>query len=69
VDNLFNLNIAQRLYEYRTYYQLSVDEDTVLSGNWDLTSSNYDYEQDPRYKMKLQFQAPIAVRLGVKFIF
>jgi len=69
VDNLFNLNIAQRLYEYRTYYQLSVDEDTVLAGNWDLTSSNYDYEQDPRYKMKLQFQNPIAVRFGVKFIF
>ncbi len=69
VDNLFNLNIAQRLYEYRNYNQLSVDEDTVLSGNWDLTSADYGYEQDPRYKMKLQFQAPIAVRLGVKFIF
>jgi len=69
VDNLFDLNIAQRMYETRTYNQLSVDEDTVLSGNWDLTSSNYDYEQDPRYKMKLQFQSPIAVRFGVKFIF
>ena len=75
VDNLFDLNIAQRLYEYRTYFQLSVDENTVLAaGNWDLTTLNgqphdFGYVQDPRYKMKLQFQSPISVRLGVKFIF
>jgi hypothetical protein len=69
VDNIFDLNIAQRLYEYRTYYQLAVDEDTVLTGNWDLTSADYGYVQDPRYKMKLQFQNPISVRFGVKFIF
>jgi hypothetical protein len=69
VDNLFDLNIAQRLYPYRTYYQLSVDEDTVLTGDWDLTTSEYGYEQDPRYKMKDTFQSPISVRFGVKFIF
>ena len=74
VDNLFDLNIAQRLYEYRTYYQLSVSEDQVLAKNWDLTELNgqpfnFDYQLDPRYKMKLQFQSPIAVRFGIKFIF
>jgi hypothetical protein len=69
VDNLFDLKTAARLFATRTYYQLSVEEDTVLSGNWDLTSDDYGFEQHPLYKMKRDFMNPIAVRLGVKFIF
>jgi len=69
VDNLFDLKTAGRLYEYRTYRQMSITEEQVLSQNWDLETPGSSFEQDPRYKMKLQFQGPIAVRLGVKFIF
>jgi hypothetical protein len=69
LDNAFDLKTSARLYEYRTYYQLAVDEDTVLTGNWDLTSDDYGFEQHPLYKMKRDFMGPIAVRLGVKFIF
>ena len=69
VDNLFDLKIAQRMFETRNYYQLSVDEDTVLSGNWDLTSGAYGFEQHPLFKMKTQFQGPISVRFGVRFVF
>ena len=69
VDNLFDLGIANRLYEHRTYYQLAVDEDTVLTGNWDLTSADYGFVAHPMYKMNYAFQAPLAARVGVKFIF
>jgi hypothetical protein len=69
LDNVFNIATAQRLYNYRTRLGLSVDEDTILSGNWDLTSGNYNFSQSPLYKMKMDFYSPISVRLGVKFIF
>jgi hypothetical protein len=69
LDNLFDLKIAQRLYAYRMYYQIEVTEDEVLSKNWDLTDKDRGFEQHPLYKMKLNFQDPIAVRFGVKFIF
>jgi hypothetical protein len=53
----------------RALYGLGVDEDTVLSGNWDLTSADYGFVQSPTYKMKTEFYAPISVRFGLKFIF
>jgi len=69
VDNLLDLKIARRLYEYRMYYQIEVTEDEVLSTNWDLTDKDRGFEQHPLYKMKFDFQSPISVRFGVKFIF
>jgi hypothetical protein len=69
VDNIFDLKIARRLYAYRMYYNITVTEDEVLAKNWDLTSSDYGFEQHPLYRMKFEFQDPISVRFGVKFIF
>jgi hypothetical protein len=69
VDNILDLKIARRLYAYRMYENITVDEDTVLGKNWDLTSDDWNFVQHPQYKMKMDFQSPIAVRLGVKFIF
>jgi hypothetical protein len=68
VDNLFDLKTANRLYEYRTYYQLAVDEDTILAANWDL-GDDIGFVAHPMYKMNYGFQGPIAARVGVKFIF
>jgi hypothetical protein len=69
VDNAFDLKIAQRLYETRTYEGLDVDEETVLAGNWDLGDPGRNFVSHPQYKMKTQFQGPISVRFGAKFIF
>jgi hypothetical protein len=69
VDNVFNVKTAQRLYNYRTRIGLSVDEDTVLGGNWDITGGQYLYEQDPRWLMKTNFYGPISVRFGARLSF
>lgn len=69
VDNMFDLGIATQLYAYRMYRQIQVSEDEVLSKNWDITDPGRGFIQNPLYKMKQNFQAPIAVRFGVKFIF
>jgi len=69
LDNVFNIATARRLIGDRALYGLGVDEDTILSGNWDLTSADYGFVQSPLYKMKTDFYSPISVRLGMKFIF
>jgi hypothetical protein len=69
VDNLFNVSTARQIDQNRTLYGLGVDEDTLLSTNWDLTTGDYGFVQNPSYKMKTSFYPPIAVRFGIKFIF
>ncbi|OGD38159.1 MAG: hypothetical protein A2V45_04850 [Candidatus Aminicenantes bacterium RBG_19FT_COMBO_58_17] len=69
LDNVFNIGTSKQLVMNRALYGLGVDEDTVLSGNWDLTSADYGFVQSPTYKMKTEFYAPISVRFGLKFIF
>jgi hypothetical protein len=68
LDNIFNIKTARRLYEYRTLWGLAVDEDTILSTNWDL-SPEIEYEYHPMFKKQMDFYPPISVRFGVKFIF
>jgi hypothetical protein len=69
VDNVFNISTSRQLVMGRCLYGLGVDEDTVLSTNWDLTTGDYGFVQSPLYKMKTDFYPPISVRFGVKFIF
>jgi hypothetical protein len=68
VDNIFNTKTAQRLFEYRTLYDIGINEDAVLSKNWDLANGE-DFVQDPRFGAQMTFYPPIAVRFGVKFVF
>jgi hypothetical protein len=73
VDNMFNIKTARRLYNYRTRVGLDVDEDTVLSTNWDITDAAGDglwlYEQNPRWLMPMNFYGPISVRFGARLSF
>ncbi len=69
VDNLFNIKTARRLYNYRTRVGLDVDEDTVLSTNWDITGGQWLYEQNPRWLMPMDFYPPISVRFGARLTF
>jgi hypothetical protein len=68
VDNIFNTKTARRLFEYRTLYDIGINEDAVLSKNWDLASGE-DFVQDPRFGAQMTFYDPIAVRFGIKFVF
>jgi len=69
VDNVFNVKTATRLYDYRTYAQLNVSEEMVLSKNWDLNTPGVGFVKDARFLKKMDFYPPIAARLGIKFIF
>jgi hypothetical protein len=69
IDNLFNIKTARNLSDMRTYWELNVSEEKLLSGNWDLGDPEVGYIPDPAFMMKTDFYPPIAVRLGVKFIF
>jgi hypothetical protein len=68
VDNLFNTKTGE-YWDWRTYWNLEVSEEKLLSGNWDLEDPEVGYIADPAWMMKNNFYPPIAVRLGVKFIF
>lgn len=68
LDNAFDNGIATRLYAYRTLENLSVTEDQVLAGGWDLTDP-VNFKPNDEYKKEMSFQDAISIRLGVKFIF
>ena len=69
VDNLFNIKTAQDINDWRTFWSLIVSDEKLISGNWDLDDPEVGYIPDPGWMMKYQFYPPIAVRLGMKFIF
>jgi len=69
IDNVFNIKTAQEINDWRTYWDLTVSEDKLLSGNWDLEDPEVGYFPDPGWMMKENFYPPIAARLGVKFVF
>ena len=48
VDNVFNIATTTMYLPYRTLYNLTVTEDEILSGDWDLETSGY--EPDNRFK-------------------
>jgi hypothetical protein len=69
VDNVFNIATAQNVSEWRTYWDLQVTQEMLLSKNWDLSTPGIDYELDPAFGWKYNFYPPISVRLGFRFSF
>jgi len=69
IDNLFNIRIARNLSEWRTFFNLRVSDEMLLSGDWDLDDPEIGYIADPGFMMEMDFYPPISARLGAKFIF
>jgi hypothetical protein len=69
IDNLFNIKTAYSIYDMRTYWNLRVSDEKLLSGDWDLDDLKVGYIPDPAFMMEADFYPPIAVRLGMKLIF
>jgi hypothetical protein len=69
IDNLFDVKIAQDIYDMRTFWDLIISDEKLLSGDWDLEDPDVGYVPDPAFMMKAAFYPPISVRLGIKFIF
>jgi hypothetical protein len=68
VDNVFNIATTTSYFPYRNLYNLTVTEDQLLSGNWELDSS-VGYVPNNAFRMAGLFYPPIAVRLGMRFGF
>jgi hypothetical protein len=69
VDNLFDTAIARRMYADRTMYTIDLTEDEHLAGGWDLYDEGRGFVEEPRYGKLYNFQPPISVRFGLKFMF
>ncbi len=68
VENAFNLDTANSLYQWRDYGGFWVSDEESLANNWDLEDRG-DLILDPRFGMESSFYSPIAARLGVRFSF
>jgi hypothetical protein len=68
VDNVFNIATATAVFPWRNLYNLTVTEDTILSGNWQLDES-VGYVPNNMYRMAGMFYPPISARLGMRFSF
>lgn len=66
VTNLFNTDTAQWVYWNRYRSNVSPGDEALLSTDWEPDPAAV---LDPRFNMKYNFFDPIAVRLGVKFVF
>lgn len=69
VDNLFDTAIARRMYEDRTMETLNATEDQHLAGGWDIYDADQGFIEEPRYGKLYNFQPPISIRFGLKFMF
>ena len=69
VDNIFNIATSQKVSEWRTYWDLEVTDEQLLSRNWDLTTPGIGYEPDPAFGWAYDFYPPVSVRLGARFSF
>lgn len=67
VTNLFNSGTAQQVYYRVNRIRIIASDDELLTGTWDYRDK--DYIADPRFLKEHDYYPPIAVRLGVKFIF
>jgi len=68
VDNVFNIATATGYYPMRNLYNLTVTEDMILSGDWQLDES-VGYVPNNAFGMPGLFYPPISARLGVRFSF
>ncbi len=68
VDNAFNIGTTTAYFPYRNLYNLTVTEDQLLSGNWQLDES-VGYVPNNAFRMSGLFYPPISARLGMRFSF
>ena len=68
VDNVFNIATATAFYPFRNLYNLTVTEDMILSGDWELDES-VGYVPNNAFGMDGLFVPPISGRLGMRFSF
>jgi hypothetical protein len=68
VDNVFNIATATGYYPMRNLYNLTVTEDMILSGDWQLDES-VGYVPNNAFGMPGLFYPPISARLGMRFSF
>jgi hypothetical protein len=66
VDNVFNADTAQWIYRKHYRFNVSPGDEILLTKNWNPAA---DETVDPRFQKEYQFYDPIAVRLGIKFMF
>jgi hypothetical protein len=66
VDNLFNTATAQKIWQGKYSYSISVSDEELLSKNWQ--ADDY-FNGDPRFLKEYAFYNPIAIRLGIDFLF
>ena len=66
VTNLLNNDTAQWVYWNKYISNVSPGDEALVSTNWEPSPTA---RLDPRFKMEYNFFDPIAVRLGVKFMF
>jgi len=69
VDNIFNIATSQKVSEWRTYEDLQLTQEQLLSTNWDLSTPGIGYIPDPAFGWAYDFYPPISVRLGARFSF
>jgi hypothetical protein len=68
VDNVLDIATTTAFFPYRNIYDLTVTEDQILSGNWELDES-VGYIPNNAFGMDGLFYPPISARAGVRFSF
>ncbi len=68
VDNVFNIATATAVYPYRNLFNLTVTEDTILAGDWQLDDS-VGYVPNNAFGKVGLFYPPISARLGMRYSF
>ena len=67
IDNFLDANTTLVYFPYRTLYNLTVTEDQLLSGEWELETSGY--VPNAMFNLPAIFYKPISARLGMRFSF
>ncbi|HRD01844.1 MAG TPA: carboxypeptidase regulatory-like domain-containing protein [Candidatus Saccharicenans sp.] len=68
IDNMFNTDTAQRIYQIYNQGAVAVPDTVIVTGNWDI----HDYAGlvlNPQYKKQTDFYRPISAIVGFKLIF
>jgi hypothetical protein len=66
VDNVFDVKMAQRIYQVEFLDNISPGDDAILANSWTVPAG---IELDPRYKMEYNFYPPLTARLGMRIGF
>jgi len=67
VDNIFNMQKPQRLYNIYNQGAVAISDERIAEGSWDI--NDFDPVLDPRYLMGEYPFSPLTARLGFKFSF